>query len=149
MENASKALLIAAAVLIVILLIAFGMRILNSAGDTAGQAGEIGASTSMQTFNAQFSAYTGRVTSSGLRNLISLVNSSNSQNPSHMVQMRMGFTVSGKTYVTGAATSAITSAVTTKPTLSAGANIDEVSTYKISFNYDATGYIIEVIVGNS
>ena len=37
MENASKALLIAAAVLIVILLIAFGMRIFNSAS-SAGDA---------------------------------------------------------------------------------------------------------------
>lgn len=42
MENASKALLIAAAVLIVILLIAFGMRIFNSAGDTSGDAVKVG-----------------------------------------------------------------------------------------------------------
>ena len=39
MENASKALLIAAAVLIVILVIAFGMNIFNSA-KTAGDAGD-------------------------------------------------------------------------------------------------------------
>ena len=45
MENASKALLIAAAVLIVILLIVFGMRIFNSAqtaGDAEGAATSIG-----------------------------------------------------------------------------------------------------------
>ena len=44
MENASKALLIAAAVLIVILLIAFGMNIFNSAqtsGDASGAADAI------------------------------------------------------------------------------------------------------------
>ena len=44
MENASKALLIAAAVLIVILLIAFGMRIFNTAsttGDADAAAGTI------------------------------------------------------------------------------------------------------------
>ena len=35
MENASKALLIAAAVLIVILLVAFSMKIFNSTGDTS------------------------------------------------------------------------------------------------------------------
>lgn len=35
MENASKALLIAAAVLIVVLLIAFGMNIFNQATDSA------------------------------------------------------------------------------------------------------------------
>ena len=42
MENASKALLIAAAVLIVILIIAFGMKIFNSAGDTSADATEVG-----------------------------------------------------------------------------------------------------------
>lgn len=42
MENASKALLIAAAVLIVILLIAFGMRIFNSTGDVSSQASQTG-----------------------------------------------------------------------------------------------------------
>lgn len=42
MENASKALLIAAAVLIVILLIAFGVQILNSTDDVSGSAQEVG-----------------------------------------------------------------------------------------------------------
>ena len=42
MENASKALLIAAAVLIVILIIAFGMKIFNSTGDTSADAVEVG-----------------------------------------------------------------------------------------------------------
>ena len=42
MENASKALLIAAGVLIVILLIAFGMSIFNSTGDTSADAAEVG-----------------------------------------------------------------------------------------------------------
>lgn len=42
MENASKALLIAAAVLIVILIIAFGMQIFRSTGDTSSKANEVG-----------------------------------------------------------------------------------------------------------
>lgn len=42
MENATKALLIAAAVLIVILLIALGMRIFNSTSDVSGQASQVG-----------------------------------------------------------------------------------------------------------
>ena len=60
MENASKALLIAAAVLIVILLIAFGMRILNSNDDTGEQADQAAQSTSMQTFNARITQYAGK-----------------------------------------------------------------------------------------
>jgi len=38
MENATKALLIAAAVLIVIVIIALGVRLLGAAGDTSSQA---------------------------------------------------------------------------------------------------------------
>lgn len=56
MENASKALLIAAAVLIVILLIAFGMRIFNSTSDVSGQATSTGKELSNQTSQAASSA---------------------------------------------------------------------------------------------
>ena len=49
MENASKALLIAAAVLIVILLVAFSMKIFQSTnGKTANDAGTIGSTISNQ-----------------------------------------------------------------------------------------------------
>lgn len=56
MENASKALLIAAAVLIVILLIAFGMRIFNSAGNVSGDAQSTGQQLSNSTSAASSSA---------------------------------------------------------------------------------------------
>jgi len=42
MENATKALLIAAAVLIAIVLIALGVNLLSAGGDTADQAGQVG-----------------------------------------------------------------------------------------------------------
>ncbi len=58
MENASKALLIAAAVLIVILLIAFGMRIFNSTSDVSGQAAQTGEQLSTQTDTAAKAANT-------------------------------------------------------------------------------------------
>ena len=56
MENATKALLIAAAVLIVILLIAFGMRIFNSTSDVSGQATATGTQISNQAGVASNSA---------------------------------------------------------------------------------------------
>ena len=56
MENASKALLIAAAVLIVILLIAFGMRIFYSTGDVSGQAESTGEKLTNSTQAASNSA---------------------------------------------------------------------------------------------
>ena len=58
MENASKALLIAAAVLIVILLIAFGMSIFNSTGDTSSQAEQVGTQIQSQTQSAATNAVT-------------------------------------------------------------------------------------------
>ncbi len=56
MENATKALLIAAAVLIVILLIAFGMRIFTSTSDVSGQADQTGKQLSTQTNSASTAA---------------------------------------------------------------------------------------------
>lgn len=56
MENATKALLIAAAVLIVILLIAFGMRIFNSTSDVSGKATATGTELSNKTGAASSSA---------------------------------------------------------------------------------------------
>lgn len=86
MENASKALLIAAAVLIVILLIAFGMRIMNSTGDSSGQAEDLAASQQMQTFNAQFTGYLGTNRSASVvRNLQVIVKTSNTRNTQHQI----------------------------------------------------------------
>lgn len=51
MENASKALLIAAAVLIVVLLIVFGVRVFNTSSD-AGDAGEAASSIKSGITNA-------------------------------------------------------------------------------------------------
>lgn len=58
MENATKALLIAAGVLIVILLIAFGMSIFSSAGDTAGDAQSVGTAINTQSSAAKTNAVT-------------------------------------------------------------------------------------------
>lgn len=59
MENATKALLIAASVLIVILLIAFGMRIFNSTKDTTDSVQTTMNATEIATFNSKFTAYAG------------------------------------------------------------------------------------------
>ena len=79
MENASKALLIAGAVLIVILIIGVGMAIFN-----AGQGGIDSAISQMgaqeqQIFNSQFTSYEGTQKGSKLRTLINTVISNNAQ----------------------------------------------------------------------
>jgi len=81
MENATKALLIAAAVLIVIVLIALGVVLLNSGSDVTGQAKSVSESTSIQAFNAQFTGYLGeRQTASSVRALHTAIEASNKAN---------------------------------------------------------------------
>ena len=69
MENASKALIIAGAILISILLISVGVMVMNSAGDVTGQAGESMQSAAIQSFNADFLNYEGVQKGSSVRSL--------------------------------------------------------------------------------
>ena len=78
MENASKALLIAGSVLIVILLIAFGMKIFNSSSGTADNVGDVMKTTEMATFNSKFTAYVGNNESKA--EVVSLLNTVISNN---------------------------------------------------------------------
>ena len=59
MENASKALLIAGSILIVILLIAVGVRVFNSTTGTKDTVDETMTSTEVVTFNNKFMPYVG------------------------------------------------------------------------------------------
>ena len=77
MENASKALIIAGAILISILLITIGIVLINSGRDVVdtGTAGMN--SQQIQTFNAQFTPYEGTKKGSEIRGLWNAVASSN------------------------------------------------------------------------
>lgn len=76
MENASKALIIAGAILISILIIGLGVFIFNQASETAGKV-NLG-SHEAQAQNKQFEAYFGeRKNSSDVKALMSLIRSNN------------------------------------------------------------------------
>ena len=78
MENATKALLIAAAVLVVIVIIALGVRLLNSGSDVSDRAQTVSETTSASAFNAQFSGYIGKKkTSDTIRGLLATLRSVN------------------------------------------------------------------------
>ena len=83
MENASKALIIAGAILISILLISVGVMVMNSASDVTGQAGETMGGAAVQSFNAEFLNYEGVQKGSSIRNLyqVYIGKSSNSEAP--------------------------------------------------------------------
>ena len=60
MENASKALLIAGSVLIVILLIAMGVRVFNSTQGTADETESAMKTAEMAQFNSKFTQFVGK-----------------------------------------------------------------------------------------
>jgi len=87
MENASKALIIAGAILISILLITIGIVLINSGRDVVdtGTAGMT--SQKIQTFNSQFTAYEGTKKGSELKGLANVVRSSNATDSEHQVAL--------------------------------------------------------------
>ena len=81
MENASKALLIAGAILIVIVLIGIGVMIINSTGSMQDQVGSTSDTMAYETFNSQFTSYEGSGRSAAqIKSLVSKVNASNAAN---------------------------------------------------------------------
>ena len=87
MENASKALIIAGAILIAILLISIGIILINSGKDvtSTGTAGMN--SQKIQSFNAQFTPYQGEKLGSELSGLKSVVEGSNASDSEHQVTL--------------------------------------------------------------
>lgn len=75
MENASKALIIAGAILLSILLISLGIMIFNTAQDTTKNSGMTQAQVAA--FNNKFSKYEGKIKGSEVRSLIQEVVASN------------------------------------------------------------------------
>lgn len=78
MENASKALLIAGAILVVILIVAVAMFITNSANSSTNQAMLSMSTQEIEAFNLKFTMYEGEQTGATIKSLIStLVSNSN------------------------------------------------------------------------
>ena len=79
MENASKALIIAGAILIAILLISVGILVMNSMNKPIDQATSEGSSMSAQMFNSKFITYFGnKVSARQVRSLLQAVIINNS-----------------------------------------------------------------------
>ena len=98
MENASKALIIAGAILLAILLITLGIYIFQQAQSTVNNSGM--SQAEVQSFNSQFIKYEGTsVKGSAVKSLVQEVNANNAQdetNNDHQI------TITGKTSGSGA-----------------------------------------------
>ena len=86
MENASKALIIAGAILVSILLITIGVLVINLINPVTDETGRTAEGYAVQQFNSQFTGYEGNgVPASQVRALRSAINSSNAAHPDHQV----------------------------------------------------------------
>lgn len=80
MENASKALIIAGAILISIILIGIGIMVINAMNPINDQVGTFANSADVQIFNDRFTGYAGNKSAQDVKGLISAITASNGQN---------------------------------------------------------------------
>ena len=111
MENASKALIIAGAILLSILLISLGIMIFNTAQDTTKNSGMTQAQVSA--FNNKFSKYEGTIKGSEVRSLIQEVVSSNGDDNNKNASRQITINKDSKAIVSGT-TADSSSILTTK-----------------------------------
>lgn len=130
MENASKALIIAGAILLAILIISLGIMIFNQAQDAMGNGGMSDAE--ITAFNNKFIKYEGNMKGSTIKNLIQEVNVNNKQDTDNGITMTIHAKDATST-VTGTAVSGTT--YFTYPTV----DIIGTHTYKVTVNTDGDG----------
>ena len=90
MENASKALIIAGAILLSILIIAIGMYIYNSSQNSIATAGSQISSQEVQSFNQTWQMHEGEQTGTNVKSLISKLSAnakSNETEASRLIQL--------------------------------------------------------------
>lgn len=143
MENASKALIIAGAILLSILLISLGIFIFTQAQSVVEGSGMTKAE--VNSFNSQFLKYEGNtVRGSEVKSLIQEVNVNNKSDDSTERQI----TLEGVSPITGGATGGTTE--TTTGTVYSTTGITNTKTYKVEVTeYGANGRITKIKISNS
>lgn len=120
MENASKALIIAGAILISILLITVGVLIMNSTDSVTGQTKNQAEVMAIKMFNSQFTPFAGEgQTASQIRSLVSTVKASNAKYPDNQI---------------------------TSENFSVPDTLNAKYKYNVSIEYDDGGYIYKITV---
>ena len=131
MENASKALIIAGAILISILLISVGIIIMNAINEPVQQGASAADSQAIEIFNSKFTSYAGEQKGTTVRQLISTVRSMNGANSSNKVNIN-------SEVADGAAADG-----TVNMSL---ADVDSSATYTVDFDFADSGYIENITI---
>ncbi len=134
MENASKALIIAGAILLSILLISLGIMVYNNAKDTIGNAKLD--KQEIETFNSEWLSYEGSgKTASQVKSMIQAVNASNNTENKNGKKRFIKITNSG---------AANTTAVTSKPADAATNGVANDKTYTVELGY-LNGLVVGIV----
>lgn len=143
MENASKALLIAGAILIAILLIGIGMLIFGNIGGFTYQAQQQTDAMQIEMFNRQFQQYAGKnVSGSNVRTLLRNINTNNVTNKDDASKQIIGASASEVKTTPTSATAGTASKFPDTVINGIGANYR----YEVSFGTDASGFINSVTI---
>lgn len=132
MENASKALIIAGAILLSILIISLGIMVYQNAKNTVGNANL--SKQEIETFNSQWQTYEGqKKTASEVRTMVQAIIASNASESKSGSNRWIQLTNTG---------TAATSTSTTAPTVTVPSPANS-STYEIKCGYDPkTGLVV-------
>ena len=145
MENASKALIIAGAILLSILIITLGIMIYSKAQDTINNSGM--SQAEVQAFNEKFTKYAGSQRGSSVRSLIQEVVASNGDEGNQDINRQI--TVSGKAGVSvsgSGSTSGSTSGNQAYTNVSGLSTIKNTKTYTVDFEYAKDGHINKITI---
>lgn len=155
MENASKSLLIAGAILIAILLISMGIFIYNNTGSmAASQSGSEAEKMKIIRFNNEYTMYEGRQNGSNVKRLLQSASLNNSElyNSQDTIQDCVCIRTKSKEILNQIKDAEFKRGLTTREYgVRYPSNIKEISkyimsgkNYDISFNYNKRGYIWEI-----
>lgn len=130
MENASKALIIAGAILLAILLISLGIMIFTQAQSTVNNSGM--SQAEITSFNSQFSKYENdKIKGSMVKSLVQEVNTNNAQDESSEHQINLDGVDPVKQGANQYLTSGITNTKTYKVTITEYATDGRISKIKV------------------
>ena len=145
MENASKALIIAGAILLSILIISLGIMVYNNARATVGDA-NLDAET-IQTFNSKFTMYAGSgIAASKVNSLIDAVNASNATTDNKIGIVLTGMTANTHYTGTYAATTFNTTAKAVQTLGTCNVTLSNNYTYNVTYDTSPSGIVYKVEV---
>lgn len=134
MENATKALLIAAAILVAIVLIGITMMVVNTVNEPVNQGLAETSSQAAQIFNSKFTSYEGKNRLlAQVKTLLSTIVSSNISNPNHQVKLVVN-------------TSSGSSTLTKNEDIEARRGTLQSSKFDVTFSTNSEGYIDTITI---